>query len=56
MASSDKTHAKSSPDPKQPVDKRGMPISTFNVPGVSRPHGTPGWVSGPAKSATKKAK
>lgn len=41
---------------KQPMAKNGQPISTFNVPGVSRSHGTPAWVSGPAKSAAKKAK
>ncbi len=36
--------------------KNGQPISTFNVPGISRPHGTPAWVKGPAGSAAKKAK
>ena len=41
---------------KQPVDKRGLPISASKVPGLNRPTGTPGWLSGPAKSAAKKAK
>jgi hypothetical protein len=48
--------AGSSPSPKQPVDGNGLPIHTFNVPGVSRKAGTPGWVSGPAKTAARKAK
>lgn len=51
-----KDKAGSSPSPKQPVSSKGVPISTFNVPGVSRSHGTPGWVKGPASSAAKKAK
>ena len=41
---------------KQPVGKNGLPIHTMNVPGISRKAGTPGWVSGPAKSAARKAK
>lgn len=41
---------------KIPMSGKGVPISTFNVPGVSRPHGTPSWVSGPAKAAARKAK
>jgi hypothetical protein len=41
---------------KQPVDSRGMPISTFNVPGVSRKPGTPTWARDPAAAATRKAK
>lgn len=48
--------AGSTPSPKQPMAKNGQPISTFNVPGISRPHGTPAWVKGPAGSAAKKAK
>lgn len=54
--SSDKEHSKSHPKHEQPMAKNGQPISTFNVPGISRAHGTPAWVSGPAKSAAKKAK
>jgi hypothetical protein len=43
-------------DTKKPIDKNGIPIHVMNVPGVSRSAGTPGWVSGPAKSAARKAK
>lgn len=41
---------------KVPVNGKGVPISTFNVPGLSRSHGTPGWLKGPADAAAKKAK
>ena len=41
---------------KQPVTKTGLPIHKMNVPGISRAAGTPGWVSGPAKAAARKAK
>ena len=51
-----KEGAKVAQKAKIPMDSKGRPISTFNVPGVSRKHGTPGWVSGPAKSAAAKAK
>jgi hypothetical protein len=39
-----------------PVDKNGIPIKTYDVPGLSRKPGTPGWASGPAKAAARKAK
>lgn len=41
---------------KQPIDSKGLPIHTYNVPGLSRKAGTPGWVSGPAKAAARKGK
>lgn len=62
MATDQKYNDKTSPETKkvhgfkQPVGKNGLPIHTMNVPGVSRKAGTPGWVSGPAKSAARKAK
>lgn len=54
--SNDQEHSKSHPKHSQPVGKNGLPIHTMNVPGVSRKAGTPGWVSGPAKAAARKAK
>lgn len=41
---------------KQPIAGNGLPIHKMSVPGIHRSAGTPGWVSGPAKSAAKKAK
>ena len=54
--SSDQEHSKSHPKHSQPVSSKGVPTHTFNVPGVSRKAGTPGWVSGPAKAAARKSK
>lgn len=56
MASSDEKNAKSHPKVKEPIDSKGLPIHVHNVPGLSRKAGTPGWVSGPAKSAARSAK
>lgn len=54
--SRDTEHAAAHSKHEKPMAKNGQPISTFNVPGVSRSHGTPGWASGPAKVAARRAK
>lgn len=52
----DSSEIKELQDIKKPVNDRGIPIHVFNVPGVSRKPGTPGWVSAPANAAARKAK
>lgn len=47
----------STPAFKKPIDSKGYPsLRHVTVPGYNKGTGTPGYVSGPAKAATRKAK